>query len=147
MGTVTGIALREKAHAPMQTIESVEISVEAGLHGDSRGKPGPRQVTLLSEGQWAEACETVEVDLAWTYRRANLLVAGLRFSPDMVGDTVVIGDLKMEITGETDPCVRMDQQHQGLTQALTPDWRGGICCRVLQDGKVALGDAVEIVGR
>lgn len=145
MATLTGIARREKGRAPMQTIDSVAISEQEGVQGDSRGKPGRRQVTLLSQAQWEEACQDAGAELPWTYRRANLLVAGISFSAEMVGNTVVIGGLRMEITGETDPCPRMDQQHDGLTRALTPDWRGGVCCRVLEGGNVAVGDTVEIV--
>jgi len=145
MGTLTGIALRDKTRSPMRTLERVEITAEAGVDGDYRGKPGRRQVTVLSDSQWKEACDAVEANLPWTYRRANLLVTGINFSSEMVGNTIAIGGLRMKITGETDPCPRMDQQHEGLTQALTPDWRGGVCCQVLQDGEVGIGDVVEIV--
>ena len=45
---------------------------------------------------------------------------------------------------ETDPCSRMDEQHAGLRDALTPDWRGGVCCRVIAGGNVAVGDEVRL---
>ena len=55
-----------------------------------------------------------------------------------------IGDLQLEITGETDPCARMEEQVSGLRQALTPDWRGGVTCRVRSSGRIAVGDAVSL---
>ncbi|MFY8207099.1 MAG: MOSC domain-containing protein, partial [Arenimonas sp.] len=57
-----------------------------------------------------------------------------------------IGEAELQIMLETDPCPRMDAQHDGLTAALTPHWRGGVCCRVLADGIVNTGDSVVFVG-
>jgi MOSC domain-containing protein YiiM len=44
---------------------------------------------------------------------------------------------------ETDPCPRMDAQHPGLTAALLPEWRAGVCCRVLKGGAIRSGDPVQ----
>jgi MOSC domain-containing protein YiiM len=52
--------------------------------------------------------------------------------------------VRLRITGEVDPCSRMDEQYPGLTKALQPEWRGGISCTVLQGGPVALGDTVTL---
>ena len=141
---LTGIAIRQKSRAPMELRDTCLVTQEAGLNGDFRGKPGKRQVTVLSETQWADACDELKVELPWTYRRANLLVSGISFSEEMVGKHLVIGDLILKITRETDPCPRMDEQQMGLTQALTPGWRGGVCCTVISDGEVSLGQSVEI---
>ena len=46
---------------------------------------------------------------------------------------------------EVDPCFRMDEQVEGLKAALTPDWRGGVGCTVLQNGSVSIGDPVTII--
>ena len=54
-----------------------------------------------------------------------------------------IGAVELVVTEETDPCSRMDEQHLGLTEALTPDWRGGVCCDVVKPGAIRIGDQVE----
>lgn len=144
VGTLTGIAFRPKTKAPMQTITSVMITRIAGLEGDARGKPGKRQVTLLSAKQWSEACATLNTTLPWTIRRANLLVDGLQFNPSLMGQQIKIGQVILLVTGETDPCAKMDAQFRGLSQALTPDWRGGVCCKVLADGRIKIGDKITI---
>ncbi|MFT4938300.1 MAG: MOSC domain-containing protein YiiM [Paraglaciecola sp.] len=139
------IAIREKSRAPMQTKTEAMITRVAGVDGDSRGKPNNRQVTVLSLAQWQAACADVNTALAWTIRRANVLIDGPEFDQSFVGKQIKIGDLRMVITGETDPCPKMDMQHQGLTKALEPDWRGGVCCKVIADGRVRVGDFVEII--
>ena len=123
----------------------LDVTPERGIEGDCRGRPGKRQVTVLSLESWQVACAEVNADLHWTTRRANLLVEGLTFGPESVGKVIHIGELQLLITRETDPCRRMDQAHPGLKRALLPEWRGGVCCRVVNGGRIAVGDHVEII--
>lgn len=139
-----GIAIKPQRLQPMRTLTEVELSIDLGLTGDSRGKPGPRQVTLLSQTAWRAACQELGVDLPWTTRRANLLVDDLPLFQS-TGSHLVIGQAVLEITGETDPCSRMEKAQQGLFKALSRDWRGGVCCRVIQGGLLTLGLDVELM--
>ena len=138
-----GIAIKPKRLQPMHELNAVELSVALGLAGDSRGKPGPRQVTLLSQTAWRAACADLSVALPWTTRRANLLVDDLPLF-ESTGARILIGDAVLEITGETDPCSRMEKAQQGLFEALRRDWRGGVCCRVVRGGSLELGMNVEM---
>ena len=81
--------------------------------------------------------------MPWTARRANLLVRGVEL-PKAAGAVIAIGDVRLQVMLETDPCSRMEEQCPGLREALTPDWRGGVCCRVLTGGTVSAGDVVTI---
>lgn len=143
MGTLTGIARRERKRAPMETLERAEISKDSGVAEDSRGKPGKRQVTVVSAAAWRDACRDLGQDIPWTARRANLLVDGIDL-PDTTGAILTVGRVRLLITGEVDPCSRMDEQYAGLTRALQPEWRGGVSCTVLEGGSVALGDDVTM---
>jgi len=144
MGRLIGIARREKKRAPMETLDSAEISAETGVTGDFRGKPGKRQVTLLSAEAWQKACNELGHDVTWTTRRSNLLVEDLEL-PQAAGHIIAIGDVRLKTTMEIDPCFRMDEQVDGLKKALQPDWRGGVGCEVLQGGAVSIGDKVELI--
>jgi len=143
MGRLAGIARRDRKRAPMQTLEHAEISTETGVALDSRGKPGKRQVTVISAGAWRQACRELQKEIPWTTRRANLLVDDFEL-PKAIGAVLRIGAVRLLITGEVDPCSRMDEQCPGLTSALKPDWRGGVSCTVLQGGSVAVGDEVGV---
>ena len=129
----------------MELLEETTITVEAGVDGDARGRLRGRQVTVLCQESWDAACRDLGREVPWTTRRANILVEGLDLG-DSVGKTLVIGEATFAITGETDPCQRMDEQAQGLTAALTPNWRGGVTCRVTRSGAVKVGDGVELHG-
>lgn len=142
-----GIATKPARRGPMQLLETATISKEAGLLNDCRGTGGrskKRQVTLLSLEHWQDACREVGVALPWCMRRANLCIEGITFGPRCVGKWLAIGkDVIVEITGETDPCNRMDEVCVGLKDALTPHWRGGVTCQVIQSGPMRLDDIVD----
>jgi MOSC domain-containing protein YiiM len=136
---VEGIAIRSASRGPMKELDSASISTEIGLEGDFRGKPGPRQVTVLSVESWQAACGDLGTDLPWTQRRANLLIRGTALA-ETTGAIIQINDVVLEISFETTPCERMEEQHPNLRAALKSDWRGGVCCRVLSGGQVRIGD-------
>lgn len=141
-GKLIGIARREKSHSAMEELEGIDVSPAAGVAGDFRGRPGDRQVTVLSREAWEAACAELGTDLAWTTRRANLLVEDVDLEAT-TGRSLCIGSAQLEITGETDPCPRMDEQRSGLRAALEPAWRGGATCRVVQGGNLRPGDPVK----
>ena len=143
MGKLVGIARREKKRAPMEILESAELSEQTGVSRDFRGKPGKRQVTVLSADVWKTVCEELGKDLVWTTRRANLLVEGIEL-PRGTGDIIEIGSVELLVTMETDPCSRMEEQCAGLKNALQPDWRGGVTCRILNGGSISIGDTVSL---
>ncbi len=142
-GVLTGIAIKGTACAPMESLSEADVTLEAGIIGDYRGaKSGKRerQVTVLSEEQWQDVCTEVGILLPWQARRANLLVRGIKFVPEHVGMELHFApNIVLEITGETAPCSRMDEAKEGLMSALTPEWRGGVNCRVIKGGKIETG--------
>ncbi len=143
VGKLLGIARKSKSHAPMEEIQTADLTPETGLEGDYRGKLRRRQVSVLSREAWEETCKEHGKDLAWTTRRANILIEGLDLK-ETRGARLRIGDAILEVHCETDPCSRMDDASPGLRQALEPNWRGGVCCRVIKAGKISVGDNAEI---
>ena len=148
-GTLKGIATRPAKRAAMTTHNEIVIDAGAGLAGDFARKPGKRQVTVLAWEKWLAACaalgvspERVPEQVPWTFRRANLLLTGIDL-PVTIGRRIAIGPVVLEITGETDPCKRMEEQFAGLQNALMPDARGGVTTTIITGGAVVLGDPVR----
>lgn len=144
MGRLAAIARRDKSRAPMQLLEIAEVSKTTGVADDFRGKSRSRKVTLLSARVWADVCIELGTEIPWTMRRSNLFVEDIDL-PQRAGDIIVIGEVRLEVNKEVDPCPRMDEQCMGLTEALRPDWRGGVGCIVLNGGTISVGDEVSIV--
>lgn len=150
-GRLEGIARHKAPRAAMETLQTARVTPDRGLEGDCRGpvpqgKKGNRQITVIEAESWAAAMDELggANGLVWSDRRANLLVSGVRL-PHAAGGVIAIGrSLRIEVRCECDPCSRMDALRPGLRAALTPDWRGGICGRVISEGEIALGDEVRI---
>ncbi len=138
MVKLLGIAVKQQRKGPMSLHEEAMITTHAGVVGDWRGKPGKRQVTLMSLADWQAACGELGTALPWETRRANLLVDSMSLYRS-TGSRIVLGEAVLEVTGETDPCERMEAACPGLFQALASAWRGGVTCRVIADGVVRVG--------
>ncbi len=113
---------------------------DQGLAGDHAG--GGRQITILDERAWQAACKQLNANLDAGARRANLLLEGLDLRHSR-GQKLTIGDVAIEILGETRPCELLNDTHEGLMQALRPDWRGGVFGKILVGGEIRVGDTVE----
>jgi MOSC domain-containing protein YiiM len=148
-GRLLGIARHARPRAPMETIDRAAVGLDTGIAGDFRGaiKPGGkgrRQVTVMMLSDWQAAmAELGTPPIVWSDRRVNLLVDGIDLPRDK-GRLLRVGSALFEITGECDPCSRMEEVAAGLRAALTPGWRGGRTMRVIGAAAVAIGDAVTI---
>ncbi len=143
MGRVLDLALRARVREPMERRERVQVGLEDGVVGDARGRTPGRQVVVVTREGWDAACRALGDVVPWTFRRGNVLVDGLALR-ESTGRRLRVGGALLEITGECDPCQNMDRQRQGLRAALTPEWRGGVMCRVIEAGPVRVGDAAVL---
>jgi MOSC domain-containing protein YiiM len=149
MARLLAIFLRPSSRTPVKRVQEAEAVAGQGLVGDHT-KGGRRQVTLLSREAWAEACADLgmppcELDAA--SRRANLLVEGVDVTALRRGTLLRIGEVELQVEGETHPCQLMDDMHLGLWDALKPRQRGGHFARILVGGPLRVGDRVEVVVR
>ena len=142
MGRLLGIARAHVIRAPLAETPGAVVDIAHGIEGDARGAKSGRQITVLFREGWEAACGDLGVSLPWTTRRANLLVEGVPMPRE--GQRLVIGPTTLEVTQETQPCSLMEKAHRGLRAALTPDWRGGVCCRVVAGGMIRVGDEVRV---
>jgi MOSC domain-containing protein YiiM len=143
-GNLIGIARHDKPRAPVEELTRARVTLEGGVEGDFRGSRQDHQVAIVFREDWDAACRDHGKTLPWTTRRANLLVEGVT-GFKRIGARLRVGQVLLEVRGETEPCSRMDAQSPGLRVALQPDWRGGVLCQVLTPGEIALGDRVEVV--
>lgn len=148
MGRLLGIARHDRPRGAMETLDHAEVTVEQGIRGDFRGslKPGrnKRQVTVLGAEAWYQALRELGTAMPWEQRRVNLLVEGLTLERSEGARIVFDSGLVLEVTGECDPCSRMEEVAPGLKAVLLPHWRGGVTTRVLESGPIQVGDSVRI---
>jgi MOSC domain-containing protein YiiM len=142
MGILLAIARAPVKRALLIETGEALVSPEMGIEGDARGKNPGRQITVLFKEGWEAACAELSAELPWVTRRANLYVEGVPVPKE--GARIAVGTTLLEVVEETKPCSLMEAAHKGLKAALKPQWRGGVCCRVLAGGTIRKGDAVTL---
>ncbi len=132
----------------METLDHADVTVDAGVAGDFRGslKPGrnKRQVTVMAAEGWRDALRELKAAVPWEQRRVNLLVEGLALEASKGARISFDSGLVLEVTGECDPCSRMEEVAPGLKAVLLPHWRGGVTTKVIESGPIRVGDNVRI---
>lgn len=141
-GRLEAIWIKRARRGPMDPNPSAALVADKGIVGNAN-QGGKRQVTIIEK----EVFDRIALELpeaAPAMRRANFMVSGLRLAHTR-GHTLEVGGVRIRIWGETRPCERMDEQCPGLTQALDPDWNGGVYGVVLDAGEVRVGDPVSLL--
>lgn len=137
-GTLLAIHLRPGARAPVVRVDRATAVADRGLDGD-HAVGGRRQVTLLAVEAWRDACAELGRELDPAVRRANLLVEGIELRA-AIGGTITLGDVVVDVLGETRPCALMDDGGRlGLMAALRPERRGGVFGRIRAGGELRVG--------
>ncbi|MCA8954337.1 MAG: MOSC domain-containing protein [Planctomycetes bacterium] len=132
----------------MRSVDAARAVADQGLEGD-HAVGGRRQITLLALESWLAACAEFggehPVELDPGVRRANLLVEGLDLGAS-IGGRIAIGEVVIEVLGETRPCELMDDDGRlGLQAALRPQRRGGVFGRIVAGGELRVGMVSAIV--
>lgn len=144
-GRLLAIFLRPAARLPVRAMGHALAIAGQGLHGD-HAVGGRRQVTLLSQPAWARACREVGIAVDPAARRANLLVDVELAS--CIGQALRIGDVVIDVLGETRPCELLDDHgRQGLCAALRIEGRGGVYGTIRTGGELRIGAACGLVSR
>ncbi|MGH8030098.1 MAG: MOSC domain-containing protein [Arenimonas sp.] len=144
-GRVRWIGLRPKRDVPMLEVDSV-IATVSGLEGDRHGSlGGKRGITLIQAEHFPVIAALAGLDhVAPATLRRNLVVEGLPVIA-LKGRVFRIGEALFEGTGDCDPCSRMEAAlGPGGFNAMR--MHGGLTARILQGGRIRVGDSVEPLG-
>lgn len=139
-GRVERLWIKRFHRGPMDPVDRATLQAGRGIAGNA-DQGGKRQVTIIARRRWDGINEAMADDIDPALRRANLLVGGIDLDKTR-GRTLRVGPCRLLIHGETRPCEQMDAARPGLRGALHPAWAGGAFAEVLDDGEIAVGDAV-----
>lgn len=141
MSQLIRIWIKRAHRGPMDSVSRTAVIAGRGIVGDAN-QGGTRQVTILSDKAWSKVTAGPGTPDP-IVRRANLLVSDL----DLVSSRnkiLRIGDVRIRVLGETRPCERMEEAKPGLHAAMSVPYGGGAFGEVLDDGEIAVGDAVTL---
>ena len=143
-GRLQWIGLRPARDLPMREVEAADVVPIAGLVGDRyAGGSGKRAITLIqAEHLPVIAALSGHARIEPALLRRNLLVSGIPLIA-LQDRRFRIGEVLLEGTGECDPCSRMEAAlGPGGFNAMRG--HGGLTVRVIEGGRLHLGDAVSV---
>lgn len=141
-GEVVALWLKRFKGGPMDPVLFTEAVTGRGLAGNAN-QGGKRQVTILDEARWEEACAELGVHVDPSARRANVLLRGVDLE-NQRGVALRIGPVLIRLYNETRPCEQMDEAQPGLRDALRPHWRAGAFGEIVEGGVIRVGDVAEL---
>jgi MOSC domain-containing protein YiiM len=142
-GSIEALFVYPTEGGPAEPRSEVTAQDESGLVDDQPRAP-KRAITLLSFDQWEEVQDELGVRLPLETRRSNVIVKGVDL-PATMGKRVRLGEVEIEIRGETTPCDVMDEAHPGLRAVLATELRAGVHGSIVRTGAIRVGDAIEVV--
>ncbi len=142
-GRVVWLGLRAVRREPLQEVTGADLVPDIGVVGDRyAGRPGgKRQVTLIQAEDLAAIAASLGRDqVSPLDLRRNVLVAGVNLNA-LKDRRFRLGAALLEATGDCHPCSRMEEiLGPGGYNAVRG--RGGITARVLEAGRVEIGDGL-----
>ena len=146
IGKVEWIGIRTEKKGVVQVLKSVFIKKGSGLEGDHfKGSPsGKRQVTIIQMEHLQTVAKILGAkNIAPELTRRNIVVSGINLL-SLKDQKFRMGEVILETTGICAPCNLMETNlGKGGYNAMRG--HGGITTKVISEGKLELGDKVEIL--
>ena len=125
--------------APPAQREALELVAGEGVRGDHK-LGAKRHVTLVFRVDWEAGTAELGTGVDPKERRANVLLSG-GGGGAWIGKRMRLGDVVLDVQGETHPCSMLDDAAPGLLDALRPDCRAGVWATVVEGGTLRPGTA------
>jgi len=147
MAYVAAVNISEKKGTVKKSVETAELVVDFGLHGDAHGGNWHRQVSLLA----SESVERAKAQAKDPNRvkgicegsfAENITTVGIELFTLPVGTVLRIGDAELEITQIGKECHAGCEISKLVGQCVMP--REGIFAKVLKGGFIKAGDEIVL---
>ena len=145
-GVLERIGVRPERRGNLLEMQRVVAIAGAGLEGDHRTEKAngsARQVTIISREFIAQIMHySTKQDIHPGLLRRNLVISGINLNA-LRHQRFEIGDALFEAGALCHPCSRMETAlGKGGVAAMIG--HGGLCCKILRSGSIALGNTVEV---
>ena len=143
MAKIAAICISEIRGIQKHEIPEAYLRADHGIEGDAHAGSWHRQVSLLSVDSVAKLQEKLDFELKHGAFAENILVEGMAVHTLPVGTRLRIGEALCEVTQIGKECHSDCVIRKAAGDCVMP--REGIFVKVLESGRIAKGDAVEVV--
>lgn len=141
-GRVVAINISEKKGVPKKPIPEGNFIKDFGLEGDAHAGKWHRQVSLLAQ-ESIERMKAIGIKGLCSGKFAeNITTEGIELHKLGVGTKLRIGEVLLEISQIGKECHEKCAIYKRVGQCIMPT--EGIFARVLEGGKIRVGDNIEI---
>ena len=140
-GRVHAVSVSDRKGVVKHNVPEARLVVEHGLEGDAHAEGGIRQVSLLSLASINKMVEAGAQVKPGDFAE-NLTVEGLEVMTLPVGTRLKVGAVDLEITQIGKTCHKGCAIRELVGDCVMP--REGVFARVLTEGVVKVGDAIEV---
>lgn len=144
-GSVCWIGTRPGRKKAMFSLSEVEAITQKGLSGDhySGSVGSKRQISLFQQEHLNTIASFMQLKkVSPEMLRRNIVVKGINLLA-LKDKTFWVGEALLEYTGECHPCSRMEETlGEGGYNAVRG--HGGITARILNGGKITVGDLLRV---
>lgn len=143
MKKILSLALSKKKGTRKTQVNEVELIKDHGIKGDAHAGPWHRQVSFLSSEN-IEAAKKSGLNVTFGDFAENIATVGIDWKSVPVGTTVKLGSSAVvEITQIGKECHQRCAIYYAAGDCIMP--KEGVFARVLKGGRIACGDAVELM--
>jgi MOSC domain-containing protein YiiM len=144
VGVVTGVNISARRGIQKRAVAEATLVTGLGIQGDAHAGDWHRQVSLLAE-ESVDKMRRLGLDVGPGAFAENLTTRGLAVPTLRIGDLVVLGEVRLEVTQIGKECHSHCAIYQQAGDCVMP--REGVFARVLAGGQVRAGMAVQILRR
>lgn len=143
MAKIAAICISEIRGIQKHEIPEAYLRADHGIEGDAHAGSWHRQVSLLSVDSVAKLQEKLDFELKHGAFAENILVEGMAVHTLPVGTRLRIGEALCEVTQIGKECHSDCAIRKAAGDCVMP--REGIFVKVLESGRIAKGDAIEVL--
>lgn len=121
----------------MKVVSSAEAIADYGLRDDANAGSARRQVLIIER----ELLDEFALPIGDV--RENITVEGIQLAGTSAGTRVRAGQALLEATLDCAPCQFIEDKRPGLREAMKG--KRGTLFRVIEGGKIEVGDKIEFV--
>jgi len=143
-GIVKAVCVSEKRGVQKRDAGSALFEVGWGVVGDAHGGDWHRQVSLLSYDK-VQQFNGLGAGVGHGDFGENLVVEGIDFRGLPIGARLQCGEAVLEVTQIGKECHTHCQIYQKMGDCIMP--REGVFARVVQGGRIAVGDEMEVAAQ
>jgi len=120
----------------MESLSVAAAVADRGFSGCARARAASKRQILLVDRETLDA-----MDLQPGIIRENITTDGLNVNGLPVGQRLRVGAALLEVSAVCTPCDQMEKVRPGLRREIYG--RRGMLCRVIEGGKIRVGDPIE----